>query len=567
MSGRIPREFIDELLVRVDIVDLINSKVPLKKTGDNFIARCPFHAEKTPSFSVNRKKQFFYCFGCGASGNALSFLMDFNHLRFREAVEDLAVFVGLELPKESTDEKQKSDESVILYELMGQVADFYVEKLRQSVEGKRAADYLKSRGIGSDCAAVFSLGYAPNEWMMLSSRFDQSMLAKAGLLVIKNHGGGYDRFRDRVMFPIRDRRGRVLGFGGRVLGDETPKYLNSPETALFHKGKEVYGLYELLNVRPNPQRIIVVEGYLDVIALNQCGIDYAVATLGTATSQEHFNLLFRFSTELILCFDGDKAGREAAWKAVLTALPCLKTGRQIRIMLLPEQHDPDTLVREEGIDSFVKRMENAELLSEFFFKHFSSDLNLTQIEYRANLVNKTESYLKQLPVGAFRDMMIEKLSQLSRQHITDNESILAYKKRLQNIPYPSGRPSLPGFLAALLVQYPWLIDVLEQKDIDWEQLEFEGVDKFRRIFQLIAEKKPANYGLLLELCRDHEDGQAIRKLASLEVQVSEEKIEEVFCDALDRLLVRSKDARLARLLKKGKLNDQEKEQLRNLLMP
>ncbi len=318
MSGRIPREFIDELLVRVDIVDLIDSHVPLKKTGANYVARCPFHTEKTPSFSVNRNKQFFHCFGCGASGNAISFLMDFNHLDFVEAVEDLAGFAGIDVPRESIDYQagSKKEDLNSLYVLMEQVAAFYVKQLRTGDEGKKAVEYLKNRGVSGDCASDFMLGYAPDEWKALASRFNQKLLIEAGLLVSKEGGQAYDRFRGRIMFPIRDKRARIIGFGGRVLDDSLPKYLNSPETSLFHKGKEVYGLYELLQKNSKPQRILIVEGYMDVIALAQFGIDYAVAALGTAASQAHLDLLFRFSSELVFCFDGDRAGREAAWRVM-----------------------------------------------------------------------------------------------------------------------------------------------------------------------------------------------------------------------------------------------------------
>ena len=332
MSGRIPREFIDELLVRVDIVDLIDSHVPLKKTGANYVARCPFHTEKSPSFSVNRNKQFFHCFGCGASGNAISFLMDFSHLDFIEAVEDLAAFVGVDVPRESVAHQSVSKKEDLsgLYGLMERVAAFYIEQLRVS---QKAVDYLKVRGVKSAVARDFMLGYAPDKWSALAEKFSQKLLIDAGLVVIKDDGQVYDRFRGRIMFPIRDKRARIIGFGGRVLDDSLPKYLNSPETSLFHKGKEVYGLYELLEKNSKPQRILIVEGYMDVIALAQYGINYAVAALGTATSQAHLDLLFRFSSELVFCFDGDRAGREAAWRVMESAFSSLKDGRSCRIML------------------------------------------------------------------------------------------------------------------------------------------------------------------------------------------------------------------------------------------
>lgn len=570
MSGRIPREFIDDLLVRVDIVDLIDSHIPLKKTGNNFVARCPFHAEKTPSFSVNRKKQFFHCFGCGASGNAISFLMDFSHLDFVEAIEDLAGFAGLEIPRESIDyqPKQKKEDLSSLYVLMEQVADFYMAQLRTSDEGKKAVEYLKNRGVSSECAGDFMLGYAPGEWNALTARFGQKLLLEAGLIVSKEGGQPYDRFRGRIMFPIRDKRARIVGFGGRVLDDSLPKYLNSPETSLFHKGKEVYGLYELLKKDAKPQRILIVEGYMDVIALAQFGIHYAVATLGTATSQAHLDLLFRFSSELVFCFDGDKAGRDAAWKAIAAVFPSLKGGRQIRIMLLPQNHDPDSLVREEGLDKFNDRVAAAQFLSDYFFEHFSKDLKLSEMEGRSSLRNEAESYLKQLPVGAFREMMFEKLSSLAKQHIQDNEAILAYKKQEKKHRQKSGRPSLSGFVMALLVQNPKLIEMVEQKEIDWNYLEFDGIERFKNILQMIANIRPTNYGVLLEAYRNHPDEAVIKKLASLDLLIPDEGIETEFCGALDRLVIQARKAKVEKLLNKSKtegLDAQEKKLLPKML--
>jgi len=570
MSGRIPREFIDELLVRVDIVDLIDSHVPLKKTGTNYVARCPFHTEKTPSFSVNRNKQFFHCFGCGASGNAISFLMDFSHLDFVEAVEDLAAFAGVDVPRESVGYQvgPKKDDLNSLFLLMEQVAAFYVKQLRTSDEGKKAVEYLKNRGISGDCAGDFMLGYAPDEWKTLAGRFNQKLLVEAGLLVSKEGGQFYDRFRGRIIFPIRDKRARIIGFGGRVLDDSLPKYLNSPETSLFHKGKEIYGLYELLQKNSKPQRILIVEGYMDVIALTQFGIHYAVAALGTATSQAHLDLLFRFSSELVFCFDGDRAGREAAWRAIASVFPSLKGGRQIRIMLLPQNHDPDSLVREEGLNKFIERVQSALVLSDYFFEHFSKDLKLSEMESRSNLRDEVVSYLKQLPIGAFREMMFEKLSGLAKQYILDNEAILAQKKQVKNHQLKSGRLSLPSFVIALLLQNPKFIEIVEQKEIDWNQLEFEGVERFKNILHMIADKKPTNYGVLLEAYRDHADEAIVKKLASFDLLIPDDGTEAEFCDALNGLLKQGREAGIARLQAKAQskgLDIQEQETLVKML--
>lgn len=580
MSGRIPREFIDELLVRVDIVDLIDSHVPLKKTGNNFVARCPFHTEKTPSFSVNRKKQFFHCFGCGASGNAISFLMDFNHLDFVEAIEDLAGFAGLEVPRESINyqPEQKKQDLPDLYALMEQVAAFYVEQLRSSAEGKKAVEYLKKRGVSGDCANDFMLGYAPTEWKSLASRFNPELLLKAGLLVDKEEKQPYDRFRGRIMFPIRDKRTRIIGFGGRVLDDSLPKYLNSPETSLFHKSKEVYGLYELLEKNTKPQRILIVEGYMDVIALAQFGIHYAVATLGTATSQAHLDLLFRFSSELVFCFDGDKAGKEAAWRAMEPAFSALKDGRQIRIMLLPQNHDPDSLVRAEGVDGFIDRMQTAETLSEYFFGHFMKELNLSELEGRAQLVSKAKPYLEKLSESIFKEMMFARLKELSgwaSLDVLENTATLASKRNLKQHPKAStkkpqdnGRLSSARMAIALLVQNPRLAEIFEQRETNRNELEFSGADLFKNILQMIADKNPANAAVLTECYRDTAEEKSIKALALLDTQVPDDKIDAVFSDSLDRLLTQSRKTILTRLLDKSKtegLDAQEKELLLKML--
>jgi DNA primase len=573
VSGRIPREFIDELLVRVDIVDLIDSHVPLKKTGNNFVARCPFHVEKTPSFSVNRKKQFFHCFGCGASGNAISFLMDFNHLDFVEAVEDLAGFVGIEVPRESSDylPRQNKGDLNNLHALMEQVATFYVGQLRTSDAGKKAVEYLKNRGVSSDCADEFMIGYAPDEWQTLSARFNPKLLLEAGLLASNDAGQSYDRFRGRIMFPIRDKRARIIGFGGRVLDDSLPKYLNSPETPLFHKGKEVYGLYELMEKNAKPQRILIVEGYMDVIALAQFGIHYAVAALGTAASQAHLDLLFRFSSELVFCFDGDKAGREAAWRAMEAAFSSLKDGRQIRIMLLPQNQDPDSLVREEGVDGFVSRIQTSETLSEYFFGHFSNELNLSEMEGRALLINKAKPYLENLPESVFKEMMFARLKELSgwdRLDVLENTATLASKQSSnqgRKRPQDNGRISSARMAVALLVQNPRLAELLEQRDINLNGLEFPGAALFKNILSVIADKNPANAAVLVESYRDSAEEKPIKALALLDLLIPEDGIEAEFCDSLNSLLTQARESVLARLLNKDKMDAQEKELLRKTL--
>ena len=534
------------------------------------MARCPFHAEKTPSFSVNRSKQIFHCFGCGASGNAISFLMDFSHLNFVEAIEDLATFAGVEVPRETSDQRfspRPKQELVSGYQLLEQTAEFYASILNNPEQGKKALNYLAHRGVNGALAQRFMLGYAPDDWRTLVNKFNQAQLIETGMAISKD-GKTYDRFRNRLMFPIRDKRGRVIGFGGRVMDDSLPKYLNSPETAIFHKNKEVYGLHELLQNNAKPERILVVEGYMDVIALACHGVGYAVATLGTAVSQAHMDLLFRFTSELVFCFDGDSAGQKAAWRAISAVFPALKDGRQIRLMILPEKHDPDSLVNEEGLSQFEERIHSSQALSAYFFEHFSKDLNLAEFESRSSLKTEAESYLKLLPVGAFRELMFEELSKLYQKHILDEEAILAYKQQIKGQRQKNEMLSLPSFIMALLVQNPRFIEEIEHAGIHWETLEFEGAEKFKSILNFIMQHKPYNHGALLEHYRDHPDAKIIRKLASYDFLIPEEELKARFSDAVDRLMLQMVNTRLEKLLLKEKkqgLDKNEKETLRKLL--
>jgi DNA primase len=574
MAGLIPRDFINELLVRVDIVDLIDSHLPLKKTGANYVARCPFHTEKSPSFSVSRNKQMFHCFGCGASGNAISFLMDFNHSDFVEAVEDLAAFVGVDVPREAASAfyqaEPKKQDLTQLYSVMEQVAVLYVQQLRTSTEGKKAADYLKARGISGDCANEFMLGYAPVQWKESLAHFDQQALMDCGLLGRGETGDVYARFRGRLMFPIRDRRGRIIGFGGRVLDDSLPKYLNSPETSLFSKGKEVYGLHELLAKNAKPPRILIVEGYMDVIALAQNGIHHAVAVLGTAASRTHLELLFRFTPELVFCFDGDSAGQTAAWRLMESAFASLKEGKLCRIMTLPPQHDPDSLIREQGVEEFTRQVQSATPLSDYFFGHFESTLNLSETEGRAQLVSLAKPYLEKLPESVFKEMMLERLKKLSgfsSLDVLENTVTLSQKQNKQQKP-EQGRIPLQRRALALLVQHPELIEIIEQREIVWDYLKFDGVEKFRGILQVILAEKPANTAVLLEYYRHHEDRRIIALLNDLPLGIPEGGEATDFSGTLDKLVENSIKAERRRLLDKREttaLTPQEEQQLQKLL--
>ncbi|MFK7830566.1 MAG: DNA primase [Congregibacter sp.] len=420
MAGRIPQSFIDDLLDRVDIVDVIDRRVKLKKTGKNYSARCPFHDEKTPSFSVNPEKQFYYCFGCGAGGNALGFVMDYENIDFPQAVENLATKAGLEVPREQSRGPAGSagqpSPNKPLYELMERCSAFYRDALKSHPTRDKAVEYLKNRGLTGAVARDFSLGFAPPGWDNLMRHLgDDDGLRKtaiaAGVLVENDAGRTYDRFRERIVFPIRDRRGRVIAFGGRVLGDDKPKYLNSPESPIFHKGRELYGLYEARRANRKLEQIIVVEGYMDVIALAQAGITCAVATLGTASSTEHVESIFRVVSEVVFCFDGDEAGRKAAERALHNTLPTMSDGRQAKFLFLREGEDPDTVVRKEGERAFLDLVHAALPLEEFLFQSQGTSLELDTMEGRASLSKRALPLIRQLPEGVFRQLMFQALAE------------------------------------------------------------------------------------------------------------------------------------------------------------
>ena len=427
MAGLIPQNFIDDLLSRVDIVDVIDKRVKLRKTGKNYSACCPFHQEKTPSFSVEPEKQFYYCFGCGAAGNALGFVMNFDHKEFPDAVETLAADCGLSVPREerSAAGQQRSSENNELLSSLEQANVYFQQQLRQHPARNKAVAYLKSRGLTGEVAKCFAIGLAPPGWDNLLKHLDEYKIKrpiqeKAGLIIARDperqqerQDTHYDRFRDRIMFPIRDSRGRVIAFGGRVLGDDKPKYLNSPETPVYHKSRELYGLYEARKAARKPERFVIVEGYMDVVALAQHGINFAVATLGTASNTSHLEKLFRLAPEVIFCFDGDNAGRTAAWRALQASLPAMEDGRQIRFLFLPEGEDPDTLVRKEGADGFLARLNRSGSLSNYFFEHMQQDIDATTMDGKARLFSQCIPLIKLLPRGLFQQLMLDQLAQIT----------------------------------------------------------------------------------------------------------------------------------------------------------
>ena len=412
--ARLPQAFIDQVLDRTDIVDVVDRRVKLKKTGKNYSACCPFHQEKTPSFSVNPEKQFYYCFGCGAGGNALGFLMDYERMEFREAIESLAQAAGMEMPAEKADATPQTDHQKPLYESMEKATRLYESLLRKHPTRGRVVDYLKQRGLSGEIARDFRLGFAPEGWdnlmSTLSSEEDIEQALTAGLLIENDSGRKYDRFRDRVIFPIVNQRGKVIAMGGRVLGDGKPKYLNSPETPLFSKSHELYGLHHIRKFAKNLSRIVVVEGYMDVIALAQFGIHYAVATLGTSVGKPHLEMLFRRVDQVVFCFDGDEAGRKAAFRGMEAALPMMEDGRQVKFLFLPEGEDPDSVVRNKGSQHLEHLFDNADPLETFLFDQMAQGIDLETMDGKARLSKLVAPYINLIPDGVFKALLFKALA-------------------------------------------------------------------------------------------------------------------------------------------------------------
>ncbi|WGO97840.1 DNA primase [Saccharophagus degradans] len=460
--SRIPQSFIDDLLNRLDIVEVIDHRVKLKKAGKNYSACCPFHEEKTPSFTVSPDKQFYYCFGCGANGNAVGFLMEYERQGFVDAVESLARVAGMQVPKETTEKDVKhAKKQRGLYDILGLASTYYQKQLKEHTSRERAVSYLKGRGLSGAIARDFGMGYAPPGWDNLlvklgTNEEDRHLLVESGL-VIRKEGEGklYDRFRHRIMFPIKDTRGRVIGFGGRVLGDDKPKYLNSPETPVFSKGRELYGLYEARQSNRKLERLLVVEGYMDVIALAQYGMRNAVATLGTACGEDHLKLAFRYVNEVVFCFDGDNAGRTAAKRALVNALPAMEDGRQIRFLFLPEGQDPDTLVRQIGAERFTAQIENGVPLEEFLFDAVAEGIDVNSMEGRARFGKLAAPLLNTLPNGIYRELMFANLAKrtglsldLLLELTKEKVSLVAEPAKPEANQQPQPEPELPAHLGA-----------------------------------------------------------------------------------------------------------------------
>jgi DNA primase len=560
MAGKIPQQFIDELISRVDIVDIINTRLPLRKAGRDFMAVCPFHDEKSPSFSVSQEKQFYYCFGCGASGSAISFLMEYEHMDFVEAVHNLASFVNLTVPVDAAaDDRPKADYKN-LYDILGKVALFYQQQLRHDTAAQ-AVEYLKGRGLSGEAAVRFGVGFAPSGWDTLLSHFNNDaasvkLLEQSGMLVKKEKGGYYDRFRNRIMFPIHDPRGRVIGFGGRATDDSKPKYLNSPETPVFQKGQELYGLHQVKKSHEKLTRMLVVEGYMDVIGLAQYGVNYAVATLGTATTRQHLERLFRLVSEVVFCFDGDRAGREAAWRALEIVLPMMQDGRQAKFMFLPEKEDPDSYIRAAGKADFEAMIVNSVPLSQFLYGKLEEQADINTIDGRSRLVELARPLIEKIPGKVFHYMMIEQLGEKVHMEAEKLSSLIGERTNKKEEPVkrqsgelsgreergrerlkdtPKGKnPSLVRKAIRLLLEQPSIAqDISDINGI--RALNMPGIDLLVQMIELLNKRTEFTSGNLIEHWRGTEEGRALEKLLSWQPEMLNVSLEIEFSDTIKLL--------------------------------
>lgn len=580
MAGLIPQDFIDDLIARADITEVVGRRVQLKKAGREFKACCPFHDEKTPSFTVSPGKGFYHCFGCGAHGTAIGFLMEFDHMSFVEAIESLAASMGVDVPRSESDKPARRYDE--LFSLLDSVARHWQNCLKET---PTAVEYVKQRGIDGSTAKRFGIGYAPDGWSNVLDKFGKSdeateKLLATGLIIRKDNGQHYDRFRDRIMFPIRDARGRTIGFGGRTLGDGEPKYLNSPETVLFHKGRELYGLYEARQALRSIEQLVVVEGYMDAVALARHGIDFAVATLGTATTPEHLNRLFRLTENVCFAFDGDRAGRKAAWRALENALPLIREGRQIRFMFLPEGHDPDSYVNEFGTDEFLKALDGGVALSEFLIQELASQVDMDTVDGRARLAELARPLVNKVPAGVYRELLLESLADAVGLTAAKLEKMLGTgasgDKRIQKpgaLQRSRGRKSFSAVQPSVIRHSITLVLNEPQSclKLDVEKLaglSRPGAELLRSLIETAQAEPNITTAGILERYRHHDEGRHLGKLVASEVPLEEEfDAAAELAECLEQLALASRKARIDFLIEKQRvsgLSDDEKSELRAL---
>ncbi|MDH3635722.1 MAG: DNA primase [Gammaproteobacteria bacterium] len=562
MAGRIPRNFIDDLLNRVDIVEVIDSRVPLKKKGREYWACCPFHGEKTASFSVSSTKQFYHCFGCQKSGNAVGFLMDYDHMEFVEAVEALAQSLGLEVPYEKGSAPPKPAPGLeSMYQSLEQCAKHFQDRLKQTPD---AIEYLKNRGISGQTAKAFTIGYAPPGWNNLDG--DEKQLVDTGMLVKKETGKPYDRFRHRLMFPIRDRRGRTIAFGGRVINPEdNPKYLNSPESPLFHKSDEIYGLYELKRDVTNIERIFITEGYMDVVALAEHGVKTAVATLGTAINNRQIETLFRVCKNLVFCFDGDAAGKKAAWRSLEQCLASLKEGRLAKFLFLPEGQDPDSFISEFGSKAFNQQVDASSTLTEYLFETLLAECDTRTPEGRAQLLDRLRPYFKQIPLQSLKDQILAEVEQRIGQRIDTRMLRLLGEEKpataaFNRLPEQHWTPT--RLAINLLLKKPALALSTGTHD-ELADSGIPGIDLLLKLLDRIHDEPEISTQNLLDRFKGDDHETHLYKLAAMEPPVEDdESLERMFADCLERLqnqYVNHRQRQLITKLQSGEtLSDAEK---------
>ncbi len=561
--GRIPDQFIDDLLARTDIVEVVQARVPLKKKGNEYTACCPFHNERSPSFFVSPNKQFYHCFGCGAHGTAISFLMNFDRLEFLDAIDELAKQAGVEVPKD-TRQQNRNAEAEPLFGGLDAASRFYQAQLSSSDVARK---YLAARGLSASTIERFNIGYAPDSFDGLMSRLGtdarrMEVLEKAGMFSRNDNGRVYDKFRHRVMFPIHDRRGRVIGFGGRVLSDDqSPKYLNSPETPLFHKGRELYGLWQAKQANNKLDRLLVVEGYMDVVSLAQHGIDFAVATLGTATTPEHAELLFRSAPIAVFSFDGDSAGRRAAWKAVESVLPAMRDGRRAQFLFLPDGEDPDTIVRSEGAAAFNARLDAATDLSEFYFAQRAHGLSMTTTSGKATLLDRCRDDIAKIPDGGFRDALVARIHELTGVDLGKSpQGQVARQNASMHV-----KRSLVRHAISLLLQDPSLaLDIPDPRAI--EGLDEPGVPLLISLIETMHARPQLTTGGLLEAFDAHGAHGSLTTLAGISLPGDHDSWLEEMAGVFAQLEGRMRNQRIDALRDRlSELTQEEKMELRDLL--
>ncbi|WP_341219804.1 DNA primase [uncultured Pseudoalteromonas sp.] len=568
MAGKIPRSFIDDLLARTDIVDLIDSKVGLKKAGKDYQACCPFHNEKSPSFTVSQDKQFYHCFGCGANGNAISFVMEYDKLEFVDAIEELASMLNLDVPREQggssaperTAAQKRSD-----YDLMLHTARFYQHQLKHHANSAAVIDYVKGRGLSGETVKKFMVGYAPSEWDGLCLQLGRNKEQKEQLVELKlasekTPGRQFDFFRDRLMFPIRDKRGRVVAFGGRVMqADQGPKYLNSPETRIFHKGFELYGLYEAKQAHKKLEHILIVEGYMDVVALAEKEIEYAVAALGTATTSEHMHTLFRATDKVICCYDGDRAGRDAAWRALENALPYLNDGKALNFVFLPDGEDPDSLVQKEGKEAFEQRLSEADDFTKVMFNKLSQEIDLTLDSGKAKLLSAALPLIEKIPSEFYQENILEQLGRLIGRTREQLNNRLKTPKQQHSIERKFKITPMRQAIG-ILIQHPNLAKSVPYLP-ELAQMNIAGIGLLLRLQQQALEKETITTAQILEFFRDTDDYEPLIKLATWQHEINEERLETVFKNTFKFIEDQCLNYRLETLLIKDKtqgLNSDER---------